>query len=103
MIHNEQRAALAAQLVKGDLIQAVKIYEKIAKRKIHRSMLEKFVENLHPFRGDAPGSHDPLQMYQAIAQAIAERQQREREATQKAADLLQTILRDTKPTQPIAL
>ena len=102
MISNEKRQALASQIQKGDLTAAVQIYEKIANRSIHRTMLEKFIKNIHPFNHTDPKSHDPIQMYKSILQAISERRKREREATQQAEQLIQTILHDTKP-QPIAL
>lgn len=103
MIDQTARAALAAQLVKGDLPIAAQIYEKNTKRKIHRSMLEKFIKGLHPFRAQGENPHDPAAMFAAIAEAVRQRKAREKKATIEANELIQTIIRDTTPPQPIAL
>ncbi len=101
MIQTTARETLKANLQNGDLITAAQIYEKNTNRSIHPSLLQKFIAGKHRFTGKAPKAHQPLQMYQAIAEAVAQRKAKEYEATIAANQLLQTILRDTKP-QPIA-
>lgn len=102
MIDTEQIDALAAQLQPGDLVGAVKIYEKIAYRQISTSILQKFIRRRHPFTGRRPGSHQPIDMYRAIAQAVAQRCRHEQETTRKAAELVMQIIHDTTPRTPIA-
>lgn len=104
MIDQEQRKALLDKLKKGDLADAVKIYEKNTARKINRTMLEKFIKGLYPFRGRNPNAHNPAQMFNAIAEAVAERQRRERQYSEDARRrLTELIMRDTSPHQPMPL
>lgn len=103
MIAQHTRDQLRAQIRSGDWEKAAQIYEKNVSRPIYPRYLQKFIEGDKNPTGRNPRNHSPSQMFAAVAQAIQERQQREHEANQAAQKLLQTILRDTKPTQPIAL
>lgn len=116
MISNELRAALRAKTIPGDIPHAAQIYQKITSRKIHKSQLQKFLNGLYPFHNHRPGSHDPLQMYEAISVAVAERLEREMIASVEANKIFKKvitetiesnklytqILQDTKPT-PVPL
>lgn len=101
MINQSTRDELRAQIRKGDYETAAKIYKNVVNRYVTARYLEKFLKGQKNPTGRT-GCHDPSEMFEAIAQAVSQRHQREREATDKADALVKAIMRDTKP-QPIAL
>lgn len=101
MIDQATRDILRQQIRKGDYETAAKIYKQIVNRYVTPRYLEKFLKGQKNPSGK-PGCHDPLKMFEAAAEAVRQRIEREQNATQTATKLIETILRDTKP-QPIAL
>lgn len=92
MIHQSERDELLKQIRKGDYEAATKIYQNNTMRYINRRYLQRFLEGKNNPTGHRPTAHQPLQMYRAIVQAIANRQQREAEATEQAAQIRNTTL-----------
>lgn len=103
MIDQATRTELRSQTQKGDIKRAAQIYEQKTGYKINPSQLQKLLTGHLQYQKGTIRKHQPLQMFNAITQAIQERQTAEQKATIEANKLLQTILRDTKPTQPIPL
>ena len=107
MIHQSERDALRAQIKKGDYQVASNIYQKNHNRPIGRRYLQRFMEGISNPSGARPGSHQPIHMYEAVAEAVRRRIQRENETTETARamryKLIEKIRRDTTPAKPIAL
>lgn len=103
MIDQTTRTQLRSQTKKGDIKRAAQIYEQKTGCKINPSQLQKLLTGHLQYQQGNIRKHQPLQMFNAITQAIQERQTAEQKATTEANKLLQQILRDTKPTQPIPL
>lgn len=106
MIHQSERDALRTQIKKGDYEVAAKIYKDKHIRQVGRRYLQRFMEGLNNPSGTRPGSHQPIDMYEAVAQAVRERIQRENETTERARamryKLIEKITLDTAP-KPVAL
>ena len=102
MISQSTRDDLRAQIRKGDYETAAKIYQDVVNRYVTARYLEKFLKGQKNPTGRA-GCHDPSEMFGAIAKAVSQRNQREREATERANALVKAIMRDTTPAQPMPL
>ena len=106
MIHQYERDALHQQIKKGDYQVAANIYKSKHIRQINRRYLQRFIEGTNNPTGARAGSHQPIHMYEAVAEAISTRLQRENNTTDQATDirkrLIEQITRDTKP-QPMPL
>lgn len=100
MIDQAIRNALLEKTIRQDWDKAAQIYKKNNNRFIYPRYLERFLRGYSNPTGRFAGSHQPLRMFEAIAQAVAERQQAERDQTAKALQILQTKIRIDKP-QPI--
>lgn len=104
MIDQEIRTALLQKTIGSDFEAAAQIYEKNTKRPIYPRYLDKFLRGERNPTGRHPASHDPGQMFAAIAEAVAERQRRERQYSEDARRrLTELIMRDTSPHQPMPL
>lgn len=107
MIHQSERDALRQQIKKGDYLSAAQIYKEKYIRQIGRRYLQAFIEGHNNPTGAHPGSHNPLHMYEAVAEAVRQRIQRENAATEQARamryKLIEKIQRDTKPASPVPL
>lgn len=102
MIDQSLRDQLRAQIKPGDWQIAAQIYQNLVKKYISPRYLRKFIEGDKNPTGQRPGVHNPIQMFDAVAEAIRTRQQVERDQTTKALQILQSKIRIDKP-QPIAL
>lgn len=100
MIDQATRDKLRQQVRKGDYESAAKIYQKIVNRYVTPRYLEKFLKGQKNPSG-RPGCHDPLKMFEAVAEAVSQRNQRQLDTTEKANRLIAQITRDTTPTQPM--
>lgn len=78
--------------MRGDIPRAALIYLQNTKRSISDHTLEKFIKGERKNYGDKPGSHQPDEMYRAIAQAIAERQQRENRLQKLVDDIRESTI-----------
>lgn len=63
----------------GDIKRARDHYKKATGRSISISYLSMFINGDKPVTGNIPGSHQPQDMYAAIAAAINERQDRQKQ------------------------
>ena len=102
MIDQTTRDKLRQQVRKGDYESAAKIYQKIVNRYVTPRYLEKFLKGQKNPAG-RPGCHDPLKMFEAVAEAVSQRHQNQLDTTEKANRLIEQITRDTTPRQPVAL
>lgn len=102
MIDQAIRTELRSKIRKGDYEAAAQIYKKIAKRNITPRYLQKFITG-HKNPLARPGCHDPGQMFEAIAEAVDQRQRRERQYSDDARRRLEEIIRQDTAPQPIAL
>lgn len=102
MIDQSVRNRLKDQIRKGDYEAAAQIYKKNVTRYVTARYLQKYLEGQKNPTG-RPGCHDPAAMFAAIAEAVRQRKAREQQATTQANELIQQIIRDTTPPQPIAL
>jgi hypothetical protein len=104
MIHPDTLALVRAHKRRGDLVKAAQIYHERYRKTITPRHLHYLINGESATTQPLDDRrHDPLEMLSAITEAITQRQDAEKNAANKAAQLIQTILRDTKPTQPIAL
>lgn len=103
MIDQSTRNALKAQIRKGDYEAAAQIYQKVVNRYITPRYLQKFIEGQKNPTGQRPGSHHPLKMFSAVAEAVRQRREREQYNTSAANRLLETLMRDANHHQPIPL
>lgn len=101
MIDQSLRDQLRHQIKPGDWQIAAQIYQKLVKKYISPRYLRKFIEGDKNPTGQRQGVHSPVQMFDAVAEAIQQRQQTERDQTAKALKILQTKIQIPKP-QPIA-
>lgn len=84
MIAQSERDALRARIhAQTDYVAAARIYSAKTGRSIHHRYLYKFLSGERAVTGQKPGSHQPLQMWEAIVEAIG---QREREAEKMTAE-----------------
>lgn len=107
MIHQSERDALAQQIKKGDYQVASNIYQEMHMRYVNRRYLQRFIEGKNQCTGARAGSHQPLDMYKAVAEAIRQRLERDQDNTGQANEIRQRLIdqitRDTTPHQPVAL
>lgn len=111
MIDQQQRDLLLANVKTGqeDYETAALIYQKATGLTIHPRYLEKFLKGQRRCHSGKPKRHQPVEMYRSVAEAIAQRHQREKreketqtsEASRIYQNLIKIIQKDTKP-QPIA-
>lgn len=101
MIDQPTRDTLENQIRKGDYEAAAQIYHKLVKKTITPRYLQKFLKGQKNPTGTRPHSHQPLQMFHALTQAVKERTDRQQQQTQAAQQLLQTIHSHTTQTKPI--
>lgn len=92
MVTQEQRAELMKMLKRGDIARARVLYMINTGRLIAENSLEKFIKGDRPFSGARPGSHQPEEMFRAIAQAVSERHDREKRINTLAADILASTI-----------
>lgn len=93
MIDQSLRDQLRHQIKPGDWQIAAQIYQNKVKKYISARYLRKFIEGDKNPTGQRPGVHSPLQMFDAVADAVAKRQENERQQTQKAIQILQSKIR----------
>lgn len=104
-IEIDERRALAQKTKWGDLERAAIIYHNRTGKTIAPNYLTKFLNGHREGSASIHRKHMPLDMYAAIAEAIAERQTQANQTNQKAQQLrklIETITTDTKP-KPIPL
>lgn len=77
MINREQREHLRQYVATGDYDNAAKIYLANTGREISTIYVWMFVNGHKPVTGRKPGSHQPEDIYRAVAEAIAARIERE--------------------------
>ena len=87
MIDQKAREELLRLVKPGDYAEASAIYEQKQGRPIYFRYLEKFLKGDRKVKGENPGSHQPLDMYAAIVDAIKAREQRAAEMTKAAREL----------------
>ncbi len=101
-IKKEARKELLQHVIRRDWERAAQIYHKNSKKQIYPRYLERFLRCYSNPTGRNPKSHQPLQMFDAIASAVAERQEAERQQTAHALEILSRKIHIGRPT-PIAL
>jgi len=74
MIPYEDRTKVKEKMIGADLRVAVEIYKENTGRNISHQMLYCFIAGRKPCDGMRPSSHQPVEMYRAICQAIHKRQ-----------------------------
>ena len=92
MISQQARDELRQHTKKGDYKTAAKIYEQTVNRTIGARYLQKFIEGEKNPSG-RPGCHQPLKMFEAVAQAVHRRQMAEQESTVAAQQILKDKIR----------
>lgn len=92
MIKQEDRDTLNNLIMRGDIPRAADIYRKNTNRGISNHSLEKFIKGERKNYGDKPGTHQPEDMYNAIAQAIAERLQRAKRLQKLVDDIRESTI-----------
>ena len=97
MIDQSLRDQLRAQIKPGDWQIAAQIYQKLVKKYISPRYIRKFIEGDKNPTGQRPGVHNPIQMFDAVALAISQRQAAEIEQNQKALQIIQSKIRIDKP------
>ena len=102
MIAQQLRDTLDEQIEFGDYQIAAQIYLKKVKKPISPRYLHKFIKGQKNPTG-RPGRHDPEAMFAAIVEAVSQRQERVRKATESARKFMDKIIHDTAPKSPIAL
>lgn len=92
MITQEHRDELRKLLKRGDIPRAALLYEQNTGRSISNSNMELFIKGERKNYGDKPGSHQPADMYKAIAQAISERMLREERLQKLVEDIRESTI-----------
>lgn len=96
-ITKEARKELLKHVIRPDWEKAAQIYHKNSKKPIYPRYLERFLRCYSNPTGRAAGSHQPLQMFEAIAEAVAQRQTIERAQTAHALEILARKIHIDKP------
>ena len=92
MITQEQRQTLLNLIKPGDYDRARGIYRQNTGRDISVMYLWKFIKGDKPVTGLRPGSHQPQDMYRAIAESITARLAREARLHQMIDQINQSTL-----------
>ena len=87
MITQDQRDELKKLSIRGDIQRAVVIYNKNTGREIGIRAMQKFVTGERKNTGINRRAHQPLELYRAMAQAIAERLEKEKRMQNMLADI----------------
>jgi hypothetical protein len=93
MIDQSARDLLLQKAIRQDWDRAAQIYARKNSRTIYPRYLEKFLRGQRNPTGRKRGAHQPLDMFDAIATAIAEREEAERQQTAQALRILQSKMR----------
>lgn len=106
MIAQNQRNLLLLRVKPGDYHAAAQIYHALTGRRIYPRYLQKFLKGERKVTGRKKEGHDPLKMYEAMAEAIKNRGEKEALLAESAAQiykekLIQKITGDLSPS-PIA-
>lgn len=92
MISQDERNELRKRLnAKTDYVRAAHIYEKQTGRSIHHRYLYKLLTGERKVEGTKAGSHQPLQMWEAIVEAIRQRENEGEEMTTRAREIRQRL------------
>lgn len=92
MITREQRQLLRQQIKTGDYDRAGSIYLANTGREISTIYIWKFINGHKPVSGRLPGSHQPEDIYRAVAEAITARIAREARLHQMIDQINQSTL-----------
>lgn len=92
MVNSEYREAALHRLKRGDIKRSREIYMERFSRKISVSYIEMFIKGEKPVTGEKPGSHQPQDIYQAICEAIFEREAREARRAKMAEKIRKSTL-----------
>jgi len=85
MIAQSERKELLKEIkADEDYISAAAIYKQITGRKIYHRYLYRFLKGEIIITGKKPGSHQPLQMWEALVEAIVQRKMKEEMMTREA-------------------
>lgn len=106
MINQDQRNLLLREIQPGDYFTAAEEYKQLTGREIYPRYLQKFLKGERKVTGRKVTGHDPLKMYEALAEAIRKRKESDAKRTAAAAQIYKQklILKmqgDLKPS-PIA-
>ena len=92
MISQKQRDSLRKRInPKSDYKKAAELYEAKTGRYIHHRYLYKLLTGERKVEGTKPGSHQPLQMWEAMVDAIQYREMKDEEMTGKAREMLERL------------
>lgn len=92
MIAQSERTALLEKVQgESDYKKAAELYQEKTGRYIHYRYLYKFLSGQRHITGKKPGSHQPLDMYTAVVDAIKKREMEVEEMTGKAREIRQAL------------
>ena len=86
MVNTGDLSALRAVTKRGDIQRAMQIYQADTGRLLSERSMQAFLQGTR-YQGIRPGSHQPVDMYRAIAKAVAERQEREKRLNALVKDI----------------
>lgn len=87
MIAQNQRDLLLDKIKPGDYHTAAQIYLRLTGRSIYPRYLQKFLKGQRKVTGRKKEGHDPLKMYEALAEAIKWREDKEAKTNESAAQI----------------
>lgn len=91
MISPEERAALVERVKKGDYVQAALIYKENTGMEIASRTLLHYLKFTPSNEGFGVSKHDPGEKYRAVLLAVVRRERKEKEATEAARQLRETM------------
>lgn len=97
MVKTEDLMALRSVTQRGDIQRALQIYAQETGRPLSERSMQAFLQGTR-YHGIRPGSHQPVDMYRAIAKAVAERQERERRLNALVKDIRRSTFEAAQAT-----
>lgn len=93
MISKEDREALKRRVDgrSADYATAAEIYQRITGRSISSKYLYKFITGERMVQGKKAGSHNPLNLYESLVEAVEIRERNEAEMKVRAKELRQRL------------
>lgn len=93
MISSEQKEALSKRVVGGasDYNNAAEIYQALTGLSITPRYLYKFITGERKVTGAKPGSHNPVDLYEALVEAVTRREKKESEMKARAKALTERL------------